>query len=764
MIKQFSNHGFKDQDRTVTLSGRDLFTSDDVNGVGKSAVLEGFKLALLGELPGKARNLEDILLYSSRSRISLGVTAETAAGTVTVERQFLRDAVRGEKRPVRINRAVWKFERGDRWIRDRLGAVSVSFDPYEFLNLSDGKKRQWILAHSPESRLLNRDNLYSMLVARVMESLFGRGLFRSSFSAKKNSRDLLFCLPLSMDELMDTFRRQDAARCRLMQAALDKAFAVWDDSLTAEANIDAILSCLKSESQRLHTLTKETSAGAEAACPGEPEVRPAAGASSSVSSPDAQIRAARDNLRTLEEALQTLRGQMKNRADVLAKKGELQQRIRLLQETAAGLTKEFSDDAVDRTRREILDLREKFADSASLCEEVDALNRELQGLTEAYRERENLFHTLSGELALKRRQLAAVESSGFQCPLAGEIHCDTDMEPYRGLLAKRVATLREEEQLQHERLAEITREIDACGRRVKDKQTELKKILRFNESLQKEIHHREERIFAWEKNAAETRGRLKTHARELESLIAEEQSLNTAGLEEEEVLATRMRGLEEDKREQTRLLAQWLREQGRREALRESIERKKARRQELEAVRLLLRLLGPEGIQGELARRVSRALEDEVNTCLKLIDADYDFAIDLSGKKCSMGWSREGKLIPLTTINSAHFILFSVSFLAAVINRLARVREKAGLPTLRALCIEAESMTPENLSRLLNGLSAIQAQGLLDNVLVAHYHTLGEPQKLFGFTEHVLREEFTGPGGAWQDGGSVGNPQPAAAA
>ncbi|MFQ5674184.1 MAG: hypothetical protein ACE5G9_13965, partial [Nitrospinales bacterium] len=82
MIRQFTNHGFKDQNRTVTLSGRDLFTSDNVNGVGKSAILEGFKLALLGEIPGKARNLEDILLYSSRSRISLRVTAETAAGPV----------------------------------------------------------------------------------------------------------------------------------------------------------------------------------------------------------------------------------------------------------------------------------------------------------------------------------------------------------------------------------------------------------------------------------------------------------------------------------------------------------------------------------------------------------------------------------------------------------------------------------------------------------------------------------------------------------
>ncbi|MFQ5674205.1 MAG: hypothetical protein ACE5G9_14080, partial [Nitrospinales bacterium] len=699
-----------------------------------------------------------------RSRISLRVTAETAAGPVVVERQFLGDAVRGEKRPVRINHVVWKFERGDRWIRDRLGAVSVSFDPYEFLNLSDGKKRQWILSHSPESRMLSRDNVYAAVVARVMERFFGSGLVRSLFSGKKISADLLSCPSLPKSDLMDAFRRQDAARCRQVKAVMDRAFAPWDESLTAEANLDVILLCLRSESQRLQTLIKESSAGAEPGVSGEAASRAAEEVLASAPNPDAQIRAARDNLRALDETLQTLRGQMQSQADVLARKNEIQRRIRLLRETTAGLTKEFSDDAVDRYRREILDLREQFADSASLCEEVDALNRELQDLTEVYQKRENLFHALSGELALKRRQLAAVESAGFQCPLAGEIRCDTDMEPYRDLLAERVEGLRNREQCQHERLAEITREIDARGRRVKEKQTELKKILRFNESLQKEIHHREERIFDREKNEAETRGRLKIHARELESLIAEEHSLDTAGFEDEKVLETRMRALEEDKQEQTRLLTQWLREQGKQEARRESIEQKNVRRQELETVKLLMRLLGPGGVQGELAQRVSQALEDEVNACLKLIDADYDFAMDLSGKKFSMGWSRAGKLIPLTTINSAHFILFSVSFLAAVINRLARVREKAGLPTLRALCIEAESMTPENLSRLLKGLSAIQERGLLDNVLVAHYHTVGEPEKLFGFTEHILREDHAGPGGDRWDGGAVINPQAAAAA
>lgn len=76
-----------------------------------------------------------------------------------------------------------------------------------------------------------------------------------------------------------------------------------------------------------------------------------------------------------------------------------------------------------------------------------------------------------------------------------------------------------------------------------------------------------------------------------------------------------------------------------------------------------------------------------------------------------------------------------------MINRLAQVREKEGRPTLKALCIEAESMTPENLEKLLKGLASMKKGGHLDNVLVAHYHSVRDPGKLHGFKEHILRLE-----------------------
>ena len=179
VIKRLINNGFKDQTRTVSFSGLDLFTSNDVNGVGKSAVLEAFKLALMGEIPGRAKNVDDILQFTSREEMNVQVIADTRRGPVIVERRFLRHAPRGEKRPVCINGIPKKYEDGSQWIRQHIGAVSISFDPFEFLNLPDAKKRQWIIAHSPESRSLSRNALYTLLLARIVENYLGSGIVHS---------------------------------------------------------------------------------------------------------------------------------------------------------------------------------------------------------------------------------------------------------------------------------------------------------------------------------------------------------------------------------------------------------------------------------------------------------------------------------------------------------------------------------------------------------------------------------------------------------
>jgi len=184
-----------------------------------------------------------------------------------------------------------------------------------------------------------------------------------------------------------------------------------------------------------------------------------------------------------------------------------------------------------------------------------------------------------------------------------------------------------------------------------------------------------------------------------------------------------------------------LRSLGRQESVAELKRKLRLLRNEREAFQLAYRLLGPKGLQGHLAVQIATGLEGEVNAILQWIDPEYQFVLDLAGNRFEMGWLKQGTLIPLQTINSAHFILFIVPFLMAMLRRLAKARERRALPTLLALCIEAESLTPENLSVLLRALSKMKERGFLDNALVAHYHSLRDPSDLYGFREHILTED-----------------------
>ena len=384
----------------------------------------------------------------------------------------------------------------------------------------------------------------------------------------------------------------------------------------------------------------------------------------------------------------------------------------------------------------------KRVDPQNLQEKLKKLNRELSMLSADCQDREFLLGQLVGQLKLKRDQLETIGSSHFACPVASEIRCDTDMTPHRKTLAKDIESLGRQE-------TKIRRSFEMAGQKAVDCQSEIATMdsklsdqLAENREIQREIDLIEEQIQAEETTTAKVRGQLMAYREEMNVI---EEEMNTLEAEPASLSEGGMATLEEEKSdlklqrvEKQKTLDAWLRHQGKIEALRLLKEQKISWERELEIVKQMYDLMGR--IQEEMASRIACALETEVNDVLKLIDGDYHFTLNLQGRKFEMGWNRDGKIIPLKTINSAHFVIFIVPFLAALIQRLARTREKTGLPTLKALCIEAESLTPANLSALLKGLASMKAKGVLDNVLVAHYHSFKDPYKLSGFKEHVLEK------------------------
>ena len=466
--------------------------------MGKSAALEAFQLGLLGELPGKAKCLEHIMRYTSRDEMSVHLCAMTARGDVDFTRRFLRDSENGERRPVRINGLQKKYEEGHRWIQERIGAVSISFDPHEFLNLTDSGKREWIVAHSPENFAMRKSGARFLVLARLAEKRLRPGCVLALL--RSLGVDSLPALPSPQwerpeaeERLMALVREQDPKLFACLQKVVRSLFSLWPDSLSGVSCIDKLLAFLKLEAGRLRSIIREQ------------------GACVNVLRKDAFV----DGLYSLDKQVEYKRNKVLGLARRIERLRAVHERLGVCDKMLGGWLQELG-----------------------LIEEVP---------------HENVFSRLTKELAL------------------------------------------------------------------------------------------------------------------VESAMGEEQSQ----------------------------LEALFRAQGKREFLRELEMRQGVLELELELVLHSGSLLGAEGVLGEMAAVSAAGLEKEVNDILRLVDDNYQFHFETSGKHFSMGWSRGGKFIPFNTINASHFILLMGPFLAALLRRLARSRAKLGLPTLRALCIEADAGAAE---------------------------------------------------------------------
>ncbi len=738
MIRQLSNCGFKDQKRTIQFSGLDLITSNNVNGVGKSAVLEAFKLALTGEVPGRAKNVEGILEFTSLDAMTVEILAESRRGPVAVERRFLRHAPSGEKRPIDIAGVAWKYEEGSEWIRQHIGAVSLSFDPFEFLNLSDAKKRQWIIAHSPESLAFSQRGLYLLLLARMVEKYVGSGIVHSLLlSVGVASLDEIVgvggaaCLSSLQERLLEVFHRQEPVRSELTRKTLEGAFRFWSSSKSSEQNSNALFAHLKSEALRLKNALRQQTAALS--CMGPASKKSVTEHSHAISGCRDEIQRLHGKIADGEKRLRYLRAQVQEKV-------KRDERIGFLQQNIARLTGKLNGEMGEALIEMRDQWQKKWVDTEVLQEKRNRIDRELTLGSKDLKEQELDLERLAAELQLKRDKEDTLAASHFGCPVARQIRCETDMNPYREILGQEIAALVLKEVEARESLARATQKIQSCQQQVDALDAQLSEQLRANRETQREIDLLNEQIQSEEKATAKAQGMLKAYREEWTLLEAEPVLENfrigdVENLEAEGIaLKTRRDAIQSQ-------LDELLRQEGKVSALGDLKSEQQKLELELEIVKQAMALIS--AIQEEMASRIAGALEKEVNDTLKLIDSRYDFILNLRGPHFEMGWNREGKVIPFQTMNSAHFILFIVPFLAALIKRLANVREKSGLPTLKALCIEAESLTPVNLTALLKGLAGMKANGSLDNVLVAHYHSLGDATKLWGFQEHILEEAET---------------------
>ncbi|PIR00049.1 MAG: hypothetical protein COV66_08075 [Nitrospinae bacterium CG11_big_fil_rev_8_21_14_0_20_45_15] len=734
MIKQLKIEGFKDQWRDICLTGLDLFTSDNVNGVGKSAVLESFKLAVLGELPGRAKNLDDIMKFTSHDEMSVGAEYDDGTRSVCFKRKFYREGKQGERRPVLIDRVALKYEEGNHWILQNIGAASIGFDPNEFLNMSGPKKLQWIIAHSPESWAMTQEWVLLVFLAKLTEKYLGAGLVSHllapyGISGMEALYDPKSPAPLAVliQVLTEAFEKQEPELWKIIDRVLDSCCQVWSGSASGEENLKSIQRFLKSVSGERKGAIREQ--GSAIACMKKGEHLPV------LDSADTErnaVRALEKEMESLCIALERAKVCHQSERKREERKHWLRDEISRLanqvpsgNENLEGRIAELSQGQVNLLPLEEELERVKVAYDLS-CEECNAVQRE---------EKE-----LSQRTLLIREKAEAVDSARIRCPVAESIVCDTNMEPYRSALRAEMAELESSHEKIQLRIEELERNKESNHLNKTSASTRLETAKTWNDRIKRQLEELKEKQAFIQREASRLSGMANAYRNELFELERnypfENEKLNPAPWEE---LESRKVVLLAEKNQHEEKLESILREEGKRRSLKEFQTKKRESEKELEVLKVLETLAGPGGMSREIAVSAAVALEKEVGEALRLLDENLKFAVDLRGREMVLGWNHDEKLIPLFTINSGHFMLFIVPFLATLVARLARLREKAGKRTLRALCIEAEALTPGNLEILLNGLSRMKDAGYVDNVLVAHYSSVKDPALLHGFHEHILK-------------------------
>jgi hypothetical protein len=739
VVNEIEIRGFKDQNRKLVLSGLDVFTSNQVNGVGKSAVLECFKLGLLGILPGQAETLEDLFRYTTGDAMAVVLSAATEQGLVRVERNFLRNAIAGEKRPICINGHVLRFEEGDRRARELLGAVSISFDPGEFLNLSRTKKREWILAHSPEAHCWNRQGVQLSLLAGLARLQFGASWLGSAcdrFHAATAAEILNCCGDEHLLEvwqlLSAAVAREDAQRERSWRRLIDLAFAAWSDTAPAEMNLAALVGRLKSEAQALKCALEEHAAAV--AC--------ARSYASPAAVGETDVETCRESIARLRRNLAEMRARTQERIRPVRERQERRGRLETVERELAAIRERTASDQTVTLRQRLNDLRGRWDADNPKLESIEAAEAERTQCEAVVLQSRTRRADLQRVLEMKCGKRDELNHEALRCPIAPEVRCNTDFAPHREMLERDVARLAAESATATEENARAEQSLMSLQNTVKQLRAARQQTLRSNQELQRQIEEAGNVLVTEERAQAEARGRLQSLAEEHERLVRSVADISRDGGDDMSAESLkRERELESRLQQEEAHLEKLLRERGRAEAVARWALRRDQLRTDCDTAKRLVELT--RGLTATLAQRIGAAIESEMNDLLQSADADWRLRIDLSsGKECLIGrQSSDGKVIPLETLNSAHFVLFLAPFLTVLVNRLARMRRKAGRNTLRALCIEAEALAPDNVVLLLKSLSALKERGLLDNVLVAHYNSLWGSEKWHGFVETVLTQQ-----------------------
>ena len=333
-----------------------------------------------------------------------------------------------------------------------------------------------------------------------------------------------------------------------------------------------------------------------------------------------KVENCRDTIQLLGKAVEDLDLRIETSKQKRAAQQRRQERLKFLEDNIAILAPKSGEGLSSAEKLQEL----RMVDTRGLQEELERLDAELSIFSENFRRQETSFDLISRDLKLKQGKLESLfrmneplavaglnadncrQMEGFHCPVAVEIRCETDMKPYQDLLVREIAVMEQKANEARFAMEKARKDLRVRGERFRGLQSHVKSQTQINESLRQEMRALQEKIMAEELLRAEAQGKLDAYREEMKGLNGEliDERTGFEPFDKEasnDVLESKKQGLMAIKKNEEINLESLLREQGRAEAVAEMFCEKSRLELELKDAQALAGLLGPDGIQGEMA-------------------------------------------------------------------------------------------------------------------------------------------------------------------
>lgn len=702
MLTNLKVKGFKNQKFDIELTGLDLFTSNGINGKGKSSRLEAAKLLALGHLPdlGSGNTLASVMKYTTGNYISV---EGTFSGT-KIKRTF------GKKRLIKIDDIEVDYVEGHKKACDLMGFLPLMVDINEFINMSENKKKEFILKFSPEGSGISMEQVVGAARLMLLSKNMDKGILKGMLMGITSKKTML-----ELNEI----ERLKAAKALVDQ--VDENEVVKIDNLCDEfreyleksdlqTGLSAILTKLKADVSYYTKKVKENEAASK---------KLSAIGNEQASQVSGHIGVLKKEVTDLDAKILESEKEISVEAERVKAFGVTEEKIKSVEKEILDLSlRDISYEIKSATTEKdgvvlmgLVELQDRELNLRTAKETLEKTIEEVEALLQEFHN----LNTQSNDIIELLGNLSKEGTPGT-CLVDCTISCDVDLSVEK----KRRELLLNDLQ---GKLCAKKEQISSLQKRMKDEekikgdhQRSMKQTLESNTEKTTTLAVLEEKLKGLKLANDEKENNLSKLTKEKEDL--EKEIASSPGLQDPTTMKMKIEGL-------------WSASESKKKSL-EEMEKKKTLLiafqeikivQEEDAMKLRLvkeavEVLGPKGIQGELLAKLKGPLEKEVNEVLQVINSDMKFSIGMENG-FEMGWWKNGSIVPFETLNDAHKVLMTVAFLSAIISRSGAA--------LKLMCIEAAEMGEGILQLMLEGLTGIKEAGKLCNVMVAAHTFSGEP-------------------------------------